>query len=125
MEKIILRTISIMLFIAYAAIFKGCSDYHETKRVECVVLNKLESAGKNHSNYYLILQETTGEKRTFDAYVSPLDYSQSQIGKTYLMNFRDMDIHQTPMKNVLYFFLPVVLIIIAPVLLIASFLKVK
>ena len=104
----ILRVFSIALFIAYALLFKGCCDYGDRKRVECVVLDKITSEGKSSSSFYLILQETTGAKRSFDLYVSPLDYSQSKKGEVYYMKMREMDIEQTPMKNLLYFFLPII-----------------
>lgn len=117
------RMISIILLIGYALVFKGCTDYISTNRILCEVIDKVPKEGsKNTTSLYLILKEVENPKhRIFDSYSSPVDYSQCQIGKQYYMNLREMDIQQTPMKNLLFFIAPIILLLVGGVMFIGSF----
>jgi hypothetical protein len=116
-----MRIIGLVTFVLFLALFKGCIDYTTPNRTEVIVLDKLQSAGKYKSNFYLILKDTNG--RVFDEVVSAADYSQCEKGKSYYMNIREMDIKQTPMKNTFFFILPCVLFCIWIVVLPSSFIN--
>ena len=117
----IMRIIGLATFVLFLALFKGCADYTTPTRTEVQVIDKMESAGKYNSNFYLILKDTKG--RVFDEYVSAADYSQCEKGKSYYMEIKEMDIKQTPMKNTFFFILPCVLFCIWIVMLPASFMN--
>jgi hypothetical protein len=116
-----MRVFGLVIFLCYLVTFKGCVDYTWQNRIEVTVIDKMESAGKSSSNYYLILKDNKG--RVFDEIVSPADYSQSEKGKSYYMNIKEMNIKQTPMKNLFFFLLPCIFFCIFIVIIPASFIK--
>lgn len=118
-----MRVFSLCCLLFYALLFKGCVDYNWNNKTEVTIIDKMESSGRNHSSYYLIMKDTKG--RVFDQYVSPATYSQSKINTTYYMDLREMDIKQTPTKNLLFFIMPIILICAGLGFFIGSFIKIE
>lgn len=82
------------------------NPYGQEREYKCLVLDKLGTSGSGRyasEHFYLVLRN--GDYN-FDIIVSPTDYSLCEIGKTYIFHLREMDFRQTPKKNFLYTFLP-------------------
>lgn len=95
--------IGIVATIIFGIIYYN-NDYMEFKYRKCIVLDKMTTTGgyKSSGHFYLVLKEERGI--VFDLIVSPATFSQSKIGDTKYFNLRQLEIKQTPMNNVIYFF---------------------
>lgn len=116
--------IAIVSFIGFG-ILCYTNDYMSKKETKCLLLDKVETAGghKRSGRMYLILQSPNGTK--FDINASPTAYSQTQIGKYYVFELREFDIKQTPIKNLIYFFGPIVTLAISMGFFVASVIQYK
>lgn len=112
------RVFSLCCLFVWALLFKGCVDYTWNNKTEVTVIDKMES---KNSNYYLILKDTKG--RIFDQIVSPATYSQSKNNAVCYLCLSEMDIKQTSIKNLFFFILPILLIVIGLVCFCLSFVK--
>jgi len=99
--------VSLILFLVLIY-SDGYINYMEFKKIDCTVMDHVTSQGKNSTTFFLVLKDPQG--RLFDNVVPPTDYSQCKNGKTYTMKLREFDIRQTPKKNILYMFVPAILI---------------
>lgn len=98
--------IGIISIIIFGIIYCN-NDYMEFKKRKCIVLDKMTTTGgyKSSGRFYLILKEERGI--VFDIIVSPSTFSQSKIGDIKYFNLRQLEIKQTSMNNVIYFFCPI------------------
>lgn len=94
------------------------NDYLSYRPVSCMVLDKVESSGRNSGDFYLVLKEN---EYVFDLNVSPATYSQSKVGSTLTFKLREMDYKQTARNNTIFFFGQIIVFAIALACLFGGF----
>ena len=105
------------LFVLVVEVGLLNSDYMHSQPYDVLVTDKMVVAGsKGRGQPYAVYKLDDGY--VFDEPVSVATYSQLTVGQRYTMSFRPMDIKQTPIENLLYFFLPCIL---ASVLIVSAF----
>lgn len=105
----IIKKTLIVSIILMLPLINGFIDYTTYDPVRCKVIDKFQTNGgyKRSGRFYLVVTHEDG--RVFDIIVSPATYSTSSVGDYKTLEIREMDVAQTPTKNLLYFFAPCVL----------------
>lgn len=110
--------ISILIFCIIALSILFHFDDYRTKHARvCVVVDKVQTSGgyKREGSFYIVYQ-IIDSQQIFDQSVSPSIYCTTTIGSTQIVDIAEKDIQQTPIKNILFFFLPAILLSVITVL---------
>ena len=105
-----LKLAALSLIMLVGAIFLARNDYMSYRDFNVVVDAKEMIPGSYKSSGYPVISYWAPEQAIkFDQRVTVGTYSGSSIGDKHVINIRPFDMKQTPMQNLLYFFLPVLL----------------
>lgn len=104
MKWLFIGTVACLVF-AWMLLHAG---YTTQKDTPVTVINKLIVSGSRSGHMEMVLRLDDGT--VFDTPVSASTYTMCDVGQRYVMQFTPMDIRQTMTQNLLYFFLPVVLL---------------
>lgn len=85
------------------AILQYNNDYTTFKDHKCILMDKISTVNYKGHSFYLILQDE--DKNVFAEYANPATFSQAEVGKSYIFELRRMDIKQSVIENILFFFL--------------------
>lgn len=98
----------LVIFLVGLSYLGLTNEYMSTSSHEVTLIDKLEISGTKQGKLYAVYKLKDGF--VFDREISATDYSQMQIGQVYMIQIRPFDIKQTGTENLLYFFMPVILV---------------